>query len=113
MDNLREQVDMPNLIRAVILRALLVIAPQGRGRHRARRRTSKYPSLHGRRMQPVPAPEEPHALRLPEIRSPYGLMEPIDGCENVLVRPYLDLPGQESLRRCAPRHRLHRPVVVR
>ncbi|MFI1354830.1 hypothetical protein ACH4TV_14835 [Streptomyces sp. NPDC020898] len=42
-------------------------------------------------------------MRLPALRSPYGLDDPLDGGAIAMVRPYLDAYERECTRRQRPR----------
>ncbi|MER6560803.1 hypothetical protein ABT300_24350 [Streptomyces sp. NPDC001027] len=66
-----------------LLRWILGVCAPGTGRRRAGARSAA-PVL-----ARVPAKTGPAAVRLPVLRSPYGLPEFLDGAATVPVRPYL------------------------
>jgi hypothetical protein len=72
-----------SIIHALLRWILGVFAP-GTGRRRASTR-SAVPVAQCR----IPERSGTVAVRLPASRSPYGLMEPLDGSSTVPVRPYV------------------------
>lgn len=90
MANLRKQVDMTDLIRAVAVLLRVVFGPRTRGRHCARPAVSAPCAAYPLPVQgPVRAPRRPSPRLLPRARSPYGLNTVLIGEEVALIRPYL------------------------
>jgi len=71
----------------------LLFCPGTGKRRRSRHRT--YLCVHFTAVR-HPSPSAPLPPRLPHHRSPYGLVSPLDGADNALVRPYLAAHDQEA-----------------
>ncbi|MDH2389758.1 hypothetical protein QCN29_13325 [Streptomyces sp. HNM0663] len=81
---------MTDLIRVLAVWARVTFGPRDGGQHRARRAVRAHqPVMNGPAVPMAAERRGGSPAGLPEVRSPYGLDEPLDGGAAALVRPYL------------------------